>query len=217
MSHPHASERQLAQDLIKKLPWLTLTIGSACLVIQVLVQTNRHETAFSLDLINNSTLSQLAFHAHQPLRSVGLTIASSFFVHTDWNHLFSNLIWFFICASWIELRAGKRKLALALAAGHLIALAGGLINAHINAGASFLLGMSGGVSFLSFLCLFAFQSKARAGIIFVLFWIVAAFQASGFWLTHGVPALLGAAAGLGFRTPWNTLVSAKKGNVPFHV
>lgn len=200
MQQTAISERQLAHNFLKKLPWLTATVVIVTLVLMAFIKNNELDTAFSLRLTNDSFLGLLAFDTQSPFRRFGLPMLSSFFVHTDWSHLFSNLFWFLFVGTTFEIRKNKLHLAAALFTGHLIALAGGVIATRFFSGPTLLLGMSGGVSFLALTWLSQTQSTLRSLSVLAILSGFLLFQSAGFIFTHGIPAFSGALFGLFLRS-----------------
>jgi membrane associated rhomboid family serine protease len=196
MQHTAITERELAHNLVRKLPWLTLSITALAFILTTLIETNAQEVAFSLQLRTDSFAGKLAFDSSAPLRLFGLTVLSSFFAHTDWNHFFSNAVWLVLIGSALELRKKRIQLLLALAGGHLIALLGGYVQARAFAGMPILLGMSGGVCFGALMWLGETQSGYRSATVSLILFALCAFQPFGFFITHAIPAGAGFMFGL---------------------
>jgi membrane associated rhomboid family serine protease len=193
------SERELARNIVRKLPWLTASISTVAFLLTALILNNEQDAAFSLHLKSDSILAALAFNSVTPLRQFGLTLLTSFFAHTDWNHFFSNVVWLVLFGSAIELRQKKLRLLNALAIGHLIAVIGGYVTATAFAGPELLLGMSGGVCFVALMWLAETQSIARSISVLLLLGGLSSFQSVGFLMTHVAPALGGLLLGMFFK------------------
>lgn len=185
------SERELAHNLVRKLPWLTLSIVILTFFLTLFGLNQDQDAAFSFKVKADSLTGILAFDSLTPLRHFGFTVLTSFFLHTDWNHFVSNSVWLMLLGTAIELRQKRAQLLLGLTAGHLIALLGGYVYATAFGGAPLLLGMSGGVCFVALMWLSETQAGNRSLSILLILLAMTAFQAGGFSITHGLPAVAG--------------------------
>lgn len=189
------SERELAHSFVRNLPWLTVALSFLSVVLTAIIQNNETDTAFSLQLKSDSVAALLAFNSLTPFAHFGLPILSSFFAHTDFEHLLSNMVWLWLFGSVVELKMKRLRLLQALLVGHLVALLGGYIAATVLSSAPVLMGMSGGVAFLALMYMSKTLSRGKAVSITILLTALSAFQSAGFFLTHAAPALAGCALG----------------------
>ena len=184
------SDRQLAYRFLKNIPWLTLFISITSVIVYFLTENTGHDSAFALKLKKDTLNSGLMFDANRPLNLFGLTAFSSFFLHSNSEHLFSNLFWLNIVGVIAE-RKDRLKFLIALGIGHLSALTGGIIAHRYYAASADMAGMSGGIVALALYWLVNTQAKISALVFSGLFAVLMYLQGPAFTVSHGLPALSG--------------------------
>ena len=140
------NDRQLVRQLIHKLPWFCVVIILAQICTFVLGSlTDDRSTLFSPQTGDASGALGGAFDLRSPLQNFGLNVLSSFFVHADETHLYTNLVFSFLVLIPLELRSGKLIAGLMLFSGHLAGLIGASFAFHFLSQPPLVTGMSGGL------------------------------------------------------------------------
>ena len=180
---------ELAESTASPRPWLTWATSGLVLVVSA-IGFQRHEVIEAMQLVPD-----------QLLRSLGLTVFTSFFVHADWLHLLGNLWFLLIFGDNVEQLVGRKRWLVLLAGATLL---GGLAHTLLDPRGSLpLVGASGGISGL-IVCYALCLPDARLGI-FVYprysirpIWITFSARAGVLvWIVLQLPMLLGQAYGVG--------------------
>lgn len=139
---------------VERVPWASLGVAVACVLLHVLIGRHAHRSGSDLDLclVTDRGLLQLGW----------LTAP---FAHGDWSHLFWNLFYLALCAPFLESLVGTRVfLAFYLAAGVLASVPSFAARPHLGI---HMLGASGAIS----ACLGAFTWRfARRRVRFFWTW-----------------------------------------------
>jgi membrane associated rhomboid family serine protease len=140
------TDRQLVVQILSKLPWFSLVIilGQICFFMLAAFADDR-STLFSLQTGDSSGALGGAFDLRAPMQNLALNAISSFFVHADATHLYTNLVFALLVLIPLELRFGKLMTGLALLSGHLSGLLGAAFAFYFLSQPPLVAGMSGGL------------------------------------------------------------------------
>lgn len=199
--HVVRTDRQLISQMLKKLLWFSLVI----IILQLCAfllggLTDDRSTLFSLQTGDSSGVLAGAFDLRNPLRNYGLNVLSSFFIHADSAHLYTNLVFALLVLIPLEMRSGKLFTSLMLGAGHLAGLLGAAVAFHFLSQPPLVAGMSGGLlaaavpvlaarrktfalTFLALLCIgwsiFSWHSFASHALPIAAGWLLSIRQSKG--------------------------------------
>lgn len=117
-------------------PWVTWTVAGICILISVILLSNKANMEWAL--------AHLAFSPNRGFWGGLLTAFTSFFVHASWFHLFGNMYFLMVFGDNVEIHLNKRRYLALLA---LATLGGNLLFAWLDpmAGKLPAVGASGGI------------------------------------------------------------------------
>ncbi len=104
--------------MMKQRPWVTIALIILCLLVTLLIPA----LDTSIYGFSGDPLSWLSFSPTDPFRFWGLSILLSPFVHLNFSHLFTNLIFLVPLALIIERRRSPGQLAMVLGFLHIAGL-----------------------------------------------------------------------------------------------
>lgn len=185
------TQRQLVWLTLKKLPWLTLFIlFMQCLLFLAVDLNDGTESLFALNIDKDTFLNLFAFNIERPWEHLGMTVLTSFFIHSGASHFFANLLFGSAIMSVAEILNGYLFLLRSLIVGHLAGLVGAFFAFHFTQAPPLAAGMSGGLTFIYTRWVLVRFGKA-ATILLLPLVISFLFLPNTFGLAHGFPLLLG--------------------------
>ncbi|MFZ9520468.1 MAG: rhomboid family intramembrane serine protease [Silvanigrellaceae bacterium] len=193
------SDQQLVRTALLKLPWFTvgvLVLQFACFVASNLSTTE--SSFFSLQAVDFAQLERWGFDLGNPLRTAGLTLVTSFFIHSGWEHFLSNMGMAFMILVLAERTFGKSRICLYLLVGHLCGLLGASLAHRFLSQPPLVMGMSAGIFTVAANLLSARFGKTAWSIAGVFGLIYVFVDPAGF-TAHALAILVGL-AGLPFMS-----------------
>jgi len=170
MNTAKISDSNLARQTLKNLPWLPVALSLIALGMLILTEADSTQAVFAFELGGSSLKSQLAFDTSAPLKGFAIPVLTSFFVHENPSHLFSNLPWLIIAGIALQKYCSIGWIIAVLLVGHSTALLGAVAAHHLASAPPLALGMSGGVFALLFTWLFyRFKFWSWAALLTVVF------------------------------------------------
>ncbi len=140
-------------QLIRRLPWVTISIIAACTLVQLYAQflapstdelrrlLEAHQEQRALALAAQIPWWRLGYHTDAGL---GITLVTSAFVHAGWMHLVGNMLFLWLAGSVLEDRWGRAKYLAFYLCGAVVANLA--FKAMYHGDATILVGASGAIS-----------------------------------------------------------------------